>query len=54
MIEDISTYYSMDDYIYLLNNGNNVKMDHPEKKGESAESDSHDISLYSCLVPVCH
>ena len=27
IIEDISTDYSMDDCIYLLNNGNNVKMD---------------------------
>ena len=51
MIEDISTEYSMDDYIHLLNNSNNVKMEHPEKKEESAESDSHDINFCSCHVP---
>ena len=51
MIEDISMEYSMDDYIHLLNNSNNVKMEHPEKKEELAESDSHDINSCSCHVP---
>ena len=51
MIEEISTGYSMDDYIHLLNNGNNVEKDNCENNAESAESDSHDINSCSCHVP---